>query len=234
MVRASKGNMIWVAGNYRVCTPRKLLLYIANDTQLGAYGFLTGTTTEKTATPNVGFYDQRAVLEWIQKYISLVGGDSKTVTSMGISAGAGSIVHHLLFNGGKMDPLFTRAIIQSPGYTNYQDRAGELEGNYKKFEEAAGCAGKGIPCLRALDEDTLKVASDKANSGQRPGTFAFGPAPDGSLILRTPAQEFEAGMFFSPPLEKFDINGIYREVLEGDGIDHLFSRDKRRRHVHRQ
>jgi carboxylesterase type B len=137
-------------------------------------------------------------LEWIQKYISLVGGDSKTVTAMGISAGAGSILHHLLFGGGKMDPLFTRAVIQSPGYTNYQDRVGELEKNYKRFEDFAGCKGKGIACLRGVDEATLKIASDKANSGQRPGTFAFGPAPDGSLILRTPAQEFQAGEFVSP------------------------------------
>jgi carboxylesterase type B len=133
------------------------------------------------------------VLEWIQKYISLVGGDSKTVTAMGISAGAGSILHHLLFNGGTMDPLFTRAIVQSPGYTNYQDRAGDLERSYKNFEEAAGCQGKGITCLRALSEEALKAASDKANSGLRPGTFAFGPAPDGSLIRKTPAQEFQAG-----------------------------------------
>jgi carboxylesterase type B len=116
---------------------------------------------------------------------------------MGISAGGGSILHHLLFGGGKMDPLFTRAIIQSPGYTNYQDRAGALENSYKRFEDLAGCKGKGIACLRSLDEKTLKIASDKANSGQTPGTFAFGPAPDGSLILKTPAQEFEAGTFIS-------------------------------------
>jgi len=112
---------------------------------------------------------------------------------MGISAGAGSILHHLLFEGGKLDPLFTRAIIQSPGYSNYQDRTGQLEQNYKRFEDFGGCKGKGLACLRALDEKDLKLANDKANSGQRQGTFAFGPAPDGSLILKSPAQEFEAG-----------------------------------------
>lgn len=59
MIKASGGNLVWVAGNYR----------------LGAYGFLTGTTVEKEGVPNAGFWDQRAVLEWIQKYISLVGGE---------------------------------------------------------------------------------------------------------------------------------------------------------------
>jgi carboxylesterase type B len=55
LVKASKDNFIYVAGNYR----------------LGALGFLAGTSMEKeeSATTNVGFYDQRAVLEWIQKYI---------------------------------------------------------------------------------------------------------------------------------------------------------------------
>jgi carboxylesterase type B len=148
---------------------------------------------EQEGTPNVGFYDQRAVLKWIQDYISLVGGDPKTVTAMGISAGAGSILHHLVFQEGEMDTMFTRAIIQSPGYTNFQDRAGQLEQGYKRFEEFAGCSGKGLACLRALDEATLKIASDKANSGQRQGSFAFGPAPDGKFIGKTPGQEFDAG-----------------------------------------
>jgi carboxylesterase type B len=54
-VKASKGNFIYVAGNYR----------------LGSLGFLGGTTMEKdtSVVTNAGFYDQRAVLEWIQKYI---------------------------------------------------------------------------------------------------------------------------------------------------------------------
>ncbi|KAF2423187.1 alpha/beta-hydrolase [Tothia fuscella] len=182
-IKAAEGNLIWVAGNYR----------------LGAYGFLTGTTVEKEAVPNAGFWDQRAVLEWIQKNIALVGGDSKTVTAMGISAGAGSILHHLIFEGGKLDPLFKRAIIQSPGYTNFQarqDRPGKLEQSYKRFEDLAGCAGKGIACLRTLNETALKDASDKANSGQTQGSFAFGPAPDGSLIEKAPVLHFDSGRYW--------------------------------------
>jgi carboxylesterase type B len=51
--------------------------------QHGALGFLAGTTMEKEATPNVGLWDQRAVLEWIQKYIHLVNGDADDVTVWG-------------------------------------------------------------------------------------------------------------------------------------------------------
>jgi carboxylesterase type B len=161
---------------------------------------LTGTTVEKEAVPNAGFWDQRAILEWIQTNIHFVGGDNKKVTAMGISAGAGSVLHHLVLDGGKMDPLFTKAILQSPGYTNFQDRAGAMEQNFKRFEEMAGCKDKGITCLRTINETVLKVASDKANGGQRQGSFAFGPAPDGKFIVNTPTLEFAAGETSDPTL----------------------------------
>jgi carboxylesterase type B len=115
---------------------------------------------------------------------------------MGISAGGGSIMHHLILEGGKLDPLFTRAIIQSPGYMNLQDRAGQMEDNYKKLEEFAGCKGKGLECLRATDGVTLKDATDKANALARPGSFIFGPGPDGKFIVNTPTLEFGAGELF--------------------------------------
>lgn len=114
---------------------------------------------------------------------------------MGISAGAGSILHHLILEGGKMEPLFTRAILQSPGYTNLLDRAGELENNYKRFEEFAGCKGKRLACLRALHESGLQNVSNSANGGQRQGSFAFDPAPDGKFIVKTPTLEFTAGTY---------------------------------------
>jgi carboxylesterase type B len=148
---------------------------------------------EKEATPNAGLWDQHAVLQWIQQHISKFSGDPKTVTAMGISAGAGSIQHHLVFEGGKRDPLFTRAILQSPGYQNSQDRPGQLEQDFKRFEGLAGCKGKGLPCLRALSESELKTASDKANAGLRTGQFAFSPAPDGQLIKRVPTIELATG-----------------------------------------
>jgi carboxylesterase type B len=50
---------------------------------VGALGFLGGTTVEREATPNVGLWDQRAVFEWIQKYINLLNGDPEDVTVWG-------------------------------------------------------------------------------------------------------------------------------------------------------
>jgi carboxylesterase type B len=39
-------------------------------------------------------------MDWIGKYIALFGGDSEQVTVMGLSAGAGVILHQLVSNGG--------------------------------------------------------------------------------------------------------------------------------------
>ena len=128
---------------------------------------------------------------------------------MGISAGAGSILHHLILEGGRLDPLFSKAILQSPGYMNLQDRAGQMENNYKKFEDFAGCKDKGLDCLRAASESTLKTAADKANALARSGTFTFGPGPDGKFIVNTPTLEFGAGKLYARIGDDTPANGMF-------------------------
>jgi carboxylesterase type B len=54
---------------------------------LGAFGYLGGTTVERDAIPNAGFWDQRAIFEWIQEHIHLVNGDKDDVSVWGESAG---------------------------------------------------------------------------------------------------------------------------------------------------
>jgi carboxylesterase type B len=121
-----------------------------------------------------------------------VGGDKDKVTAMGISAGAGSIMHHLVAQGGTSDPLFKRAILQSAGYATILDPA-ELESKFKKLEAFAGCKGKGVNCLRALDENALRKVSEYANTGQPQGSSGWDPVPDGRYIIKTPTMEIEKG-----------------------------------------
>ncbi|KAL8820359.1 MAG: hypothetical protein Q9223_001408 [Gallowayella weberi] len=179
LMQESDGNVIFVASNYR----------------MGAYGFLAGTTMEKDGLPNAGLYDQRAALQWIQDYIHWVGGDKTQVSAWGLSAGAGSILHQLVAFGGKQDPLFSKAVLQSPAFSPKFDRKGTLEQTFQNFTELAGCAGKGVACLRAASAETLDRANTALNLQGPPGTFAVGPSTDGNLIRQLPSLEFASGEY---------------------------------------
>jgi carboxylesterase type B len=103
--------------------------------QMGIYGFLGGSTVEREGLPNAGLSDQRAAFDWVLKYIPEMGGNVNQITAIGLSAGAGSILHHLTAEGGTRNPLFQKAILQSAGYATVQDAPGEIERNFKRIEE---------------------------------------------------------------------------------------------------
>ena len=151
---------------------------------------------ESDGLPNAGLYDQRAALEWIQSYISLVGGDPTQVSAWGESAGAGSILHQLVSFGGTQNPLFNRAVLQSPALEFLLDRKGSLEQTFQNFTTLAGCAGQGLACLRAASAETLRNANTKLNEQGPEGAFAVGPAADGNLIRQLAVLEYASGNFY--------------------------------------
>ncbi|KAF8246312.1 alpha/beta-hydrolase [Wilcoxina mikolae CBS 423.85] len=172
------------------------MIYIASNYRLGGYGFLNGPTVESQGTPNAGLHDQRAVLKWIQDYISLVGGNKLAVTVMGESAGAGSILHHLIGNGGTLDPMFQRAILQSPAFEPMYN-ATLLASQYTSFETAAGCAkGSGLACLRNRTTEELQTANLKIVNSAPYGTFGFGPGVDNTFIRDLPGVELAKGNYW--------------------------------------
>lgn len=183
MIAQSDNSMIFVSFNYR----------------LGAFGFLAGTSMEEDGLPNAGLWDQRAVFEWVQEYIHLVGGDPGKVTAMGESAGASSIMHHLVAEGGTLDPLFQRAVLLSPAFQAMWDRAGGVEVTFRDFASLAGCQEATVDCLRSLKAEVLVKANEDLLLQQVPGTFAVGPTPDGSFIRQLPVLELASGNFW--PLE---------------------------------
>ena len=150
---------------------------------------------EKEGHPNVGLYDQRAAFQWIQDYIDLLGGDPNQVSAWGESAGAGSIMHHLVAFGGTEDPLFTKAILQSPAFEFQFDRKGLLEQTFQNFSALAGCTGQGVACLRTASAETLATANTALCEAAPDGTFAVGPAADGDMIRQLAVLEFASGMF---------------------------------------
>ncbi|RDW61504.1 hypothetical protein BP5796_11396 [Coleophoma crateriformis] len=93
LVTASNNSMIYVVPNYR----------------LGAFGFFG-----ELGDVMPGLMDQVLAMEWVQSYIHLFGGDASEVTVAGHSAGGGSLMTHLVANGGEGTLPFKRAIVMSP------------------------------------------------------------------------------------------------------------------------
>lgn len=173
LVEMAKGNLIYVAANYR----------------LGVYGWLAGPTVEKEGVVNAGLWDQRAALEWIQDYIHLFGGDKDQVSVWGESAGGSSILHHLTAFGGLQKPLFKRAIALSPAFQPLGDRRpdGMQQKTYQKFERLVGCAGKGLACLRNATKTAIDKANQQIQDEVPPGSFAVGVSVDGTWSRQFPS-----------------------------------------------
>ena len=146
---------------------------------------------ENQGLPNAGLYDQRAVLQWIQDHISLIGGDKSQVSAWGESAGAGSILHHLTAFGGTQDPLFSRAVLQSPAYEFLFDRKGSLEQTFQDFAGFAGCAGQGVSCLRNANTKALSDANEALSEADT--ASSIGPSADGAFVRQLAPLEFASG-----------------------------------------
>jgi carboxylesterase type B len=79
--------------------------------RLGAFWWAS-PPSERTVDPNVGLYDTRAALQWIQQYIHKFGGHMADVTVFGQSAGGGIIMYTITAYGGVRDsPLFHKVSV---------------------------------------------------------------------------------------------------------------------------
>ncbi|KAK3947010.1 Alpha/Beta hydrolase protein [Pseudoneurospora amorphoporcata] len=80
--------------------------------RVGALGFLPLALTAKEGLLNLGLRDQAMMLEWVRENVKAFGGDPDNVTIMGLSAGAHSIGHHIMYYARKETPApFHRAIL---------------------------------------------------------------------------------------------------------------------------
>lgn len=91
----------------------KPIIHISLNYRVGGWGFLGSKEVAAAGESNIGLFDQRLALKWIQENIRSFGGDPNQVTISGESAGAFSVGYHLTGFNGKHDNLFRAAILQS-------------------------------------------------------------------------------------------------------------------------
>ncbi|KAG8735888.1 hypothetical protein FRC10_010030 [Ceratobasidium sp. 414] len=130
---------------------------------------------------NLGLYDQRLAIEWVQNHIRYFGGDPTKVTLFGESAGAISVSYQMLYRNGHINGAFRAAIMESAAPTRYcpcslstshqpsftqwlRSYKSTLQSTpprqavYDHIASQTGCSDSpdSFECLRALDVNVLQ------------------------------------------------------------------------------
>lgn len=172
-------------------------VFVTIQYRLGAFGFLSSADVYDNGVVNAGLLDQSRALDWVQENIGSFGGDPNQVTIMGESAGAGSVMLHLVSNNGKLGTTkFSNAIMASPYLPKQYNYADAVPTKfYHLFAAAAGCNytvgsyATLFDCLLTKDTATLEAASNSVSTYDPfIGNWAFNPVTDGEFLTETPSQ----------------------------------------------
>ena len=119
---------------------------------------------------------------------------------MGESAGASSILHHLVSYGGdespsgSPSPAFKRAILQSPAFFPNVKRS-QMEDTYQSFLREANV--KDFQELQNARSEDLIRANRKTTFESPYGRFNYGPVKDDSFVPAPPVLLLKYGHFWS-------------------------------------
>jgi carboxylesterase type B len=179
---ASCEDVIVVMGNYR----------------LGALGFYSNEATMKESgtTGNWGLLDQVATMEWIQENIHAFGGDPTRVSIFGESAGAMSVIAHMV--SPRSEGLFASAIIQSG--TTHVDMFFQPREDAEKYNEwlakvHLNCPGgiEDMECLRRIPASRFPIRYQERDGWGAPTwgnpifpLFHSAPVIDGVFLPASP------------------------------------------------
>ncbi|KAM8947588.1 fatty acyl-CoA hydrolase precursor, medium chain-like isoform 2-T2 [Pelodytes ibericus] len=154
--------------------------------RLGILGFLS--TGDERAPGNYGFLDQVAALQWVQENIEDFGGDPKSVTIFGESAGAVSVSVLMLSPLSKH--LFHRAIAESgtailPGViSDSKEQVSSITGIIANI---SGCdPATVVDCLKTKTEDEIVSITGAMNFAPLPGYVdgEFLPKPAEQILAQ--------------------------------------------------
>ncbi|KAF7293252.1 Carboxylic ester hydrolase [Mycena chlorophos] len=190
----------------------KNIVVVVLQYRLGLFGFLAGDQVHEDGVANAGLLDQDFALRWINKNIEKFGGDPNRVTIWGQSAGAGSVLQHVLANSGKTKPqLFRYAMTSSTyippqyPYNHWVPQVGPKclsfapmlthgQALFNEVAELTGCPNSTtLACLRDADAETLQTVNIDMSIASYFGTLPFTPVVDGTFIVENPIAQLSQG-----------------------------------------
>jgi carboxylesterase type B len=147
------------------------VVLVTANVRLGLFGFAAMDTLRhrdpSNSTGNYGMQDIRAALHWVQDNIQAFGGDPTRVTIFGESSGGSSVAFHV--TSPKSQGLFQRAILESPGVTQY--KTWEAMNTNTKYAAsiltAAGSKGCAFPTAVMAPTATAAAASPTVPASAR-------------------------------------------------------------------
>jgi para-nitrobenzyl esterase len=141
-------------------------VFVSMNYRLSGFGFMAlpelAEESPTGTTGNYGLQDQRAAMQWVQRNIRNFGGDPSKVTIQGESAGAMSVMFHLVSPASQ--GLFHGAIEESGTLAQgcfFQNRSDSFKFN-RQWAAIKGCTSTGselLSCLRKLPASDFMIGA---------------------------------------------------------------------------
>ncbi|XP_012945011.1 crystal protein [Aplysia californica] len=150
--------------NASIMVHRSDVIVVMLEYRLGVLGFLYTGGGEEDSPGNLGILDQRRAIEWIKENIAYFGGDPNRITLSGQSAGAQSVLIHLLTAETK--GYYKHAIIESPpAFLTYKTTKEARDVMAVGLAKELNCLTKfkdvDMACLRRTKVEKIVKAQEK-------------------------------------------------------------------------
>ncbi|KIM54024.1 hypothetical protein SCLCIDRAFT_1222315 [Scleroderma citrinum Foug A] len=161
------------------------IIYVSFNYRLNVFGFLGGKEVQQAGLGNLGLHDQRMALEWVQKYISVFGGDPEKVIIWGQSAGGISVMSQIVAYDGHANGLFRGAVMQSGSAFPLAPQ----QENYDFIVAQTNCSATNdtLSCLRQAPYEAIMNAMEHTTylNSYQSLNMTWAPLVDGVILKHT-------------------------------------------------